>query len=295
MGRRLLAWTAYPIVTGGAVAFAVSALARGWPVWAIGGVVVALSGAAVELFERVIPYRTAWSRPRGDFATDLWHFFVSNRAFDLGTVGAIAVAAPVGAWLSSRVGAPFWPHRWPLFAQAALALALVELPWYWVHRLEHRWTPLWRVHAVHHSAARLYWWNVSRNHPLDNLVSAAASMVPIALLGVGEAPLALVAAFSGANAMLQHANVDARTGPLDLLFTTGRVHRWHHSQDLGESNANYGPTLTLWDWVFGTRQFDAQAVPPEDVGPGGGLASFPPGFLGQLRAPFDARLWGGSR
>jgi sterol desaturase/sphingolipid hydroxylase (fatty acid hydroxylase superfamily) len=291
MLRRVLGWSAYPLVTGGCVAFAAWALGRGWPIWAIGAATVALSGLACVLLERAIPYSKAWTRPRGDRLTDWLHFSVSNRAFDVGAISAVAVAAPIGVWLSTRFGAKLWPHHLPLGVQALLALALYELPWYWVHRLEHVWRPLWRIHSVHHSAERIYWLNVNRNHPIDNVLSAVTSMVPIALLGVGEAPLALAAAFSGANAMLQHSNVDMRTGVLDWLFTTAPVHRWHHSQKIAESNWNYGPTLTLWDWVFGTRSYDPRAVPPEDVGPGAELAAYPPGFLAQMRAPFDRKLW----
>lgn len=289
--RRVLSWIAYPATTGGAVAFGLWALARAWPAWAVGVVVVVATAIVVELLERAIPYSAAWSVPRGDRRTDLWHFAISNRAFDIGTFVAIAAFAPIGAWTARRLGAALWPHQWPLVAQATLALVLVELPWYWIHRLEHAWRPLWRVHAVHHSAERIYWWNLARNHPIDNLVSALASMAPLAFLGVGEAPLALVAAFTGAHAMLQHSNADLRTGPLDVLFATARVHRWHHSRRLDESMANYGPTLTLWDWVFGTRRFSSREAPPEDVGLAPMPLPFPATFTDQLRAPFDAALW----
>ncbi len=291
MVRRVLAYAIYPLLTGGAVAFCVWALGRGWPAWAIGVAVVGASAAAVEGLERLIPYRRAWSVPRGDRATDLWHFAISNRAFDLGAFVAISAFVPLGGALTSWLGFTLWPHAWPLAAQAALALALVELPWYWVHRLEHTSPLLWRLHAVHHSAQRMYWWNVARNHPLDNFVSAAASVALLALAGAGEAPLALVAAFSGAHAMLQHSNVDQRTGFLDLFFTTARVHRWHHSPRLEESRANYCPTITLWDWVFGTRRFDAAAEPPVELGIGPEPATFPAGYAAQLRSPFDPTLW----
>ncbi len=289
--RSVLALSSYPLITGGSVAFCLWALGRAWPAWTIGAVVVGVTAVLVDLLERVIPYSRAWSRPRGDLTTDVWHFAISNRAFDVGTLAAIAALTPTSAWLSGRIGLHLWPHGSPLIAQAALALALIELPWYWVHRLEHTWTPLWRVHSVHHSSRRLYWWNLARNHPIDNLISAAVSMAPLTVLGVGEGPLALVAAFAGAHAMLQHSNVDLRAGPLDLVFTTARVHRWHHSTRPADSMANYGPTLTLWDWVFGTRRFTASSTPPEDVGLGPEHAAFPEDFVGQMRAPFDGRLW----
>jgi sterol desaturase/sphingolipid hydroxylase (fatty acid hydroxylase superfamily) len=292
MLRRALSWLSYPALTGGAVVFCLWALGRGWPAWAIGVVVVVASSVVVEVLERVIPYSAAWARPQGDRTTDVWHMIISNRAFDLGTFVAISVFVPAGAWLSGTIGFSLWPHGWSLGAQSVLALVLVELPWYWIHRLEHTTHALWRLHAVHHSAGRIYWWNVARNHPLDNLISAASSMALLSLLGVGEGPLAVIASFSGAHALLQHANIDLRTGLLDWVFTTARVHRWHHSKVLSDSHANYGPTLTLWDHVFRTRQFSPEAVPPEAVGLSPDNEGFPQGFVGQMTSPFDARLWG---
>jgi sterol desaturase/sphingolipid hydroxylase (fatty acid hydroxylase superfamily) len=273
------------------VAFCLWALGRGWPAWAIGVAVVVGASVETEILERVIPYSAAWARPRGDRATDLWHLAISNRGFDIGTFVAISIFTPLGGWLAARTGLSFWPHGWSPGAQAVLALVLVELPWYWIHRLEHTWTPLWRLHSVHHSSTRIYWWNVARNHPFDNLISAVSSMALLSLLGVGEGPLALIASFSGAHALLQHSNIDLRTGPLDAIFTTARVHRWHHSTVTRESQANYGPTLTLWDYVFRTRHFVPDAVPPEEVGLGPEPAGFPEGFAGQMAAPFDRRLW----
>lgn len=291
MLRTVSACLVYPIMTLGSVIFCLFALGWHWPAWAVGAVVVIVCSILVEILERILPYTSEWSKSHGDWKTDIWHNVLSNRTFDIGTFIAISIFTPLGKWFSVRLGIPLWPHHWPLPVQALIALALVELPWYWLHRLEHNWIPLWRVHSVHHSSKRLYWWNVGRNHPIDNLVSAVASIALLALLGVGEEPLALVAAFSAANAALQHSNVDVRTGILDYFFTTARVHRWHHSHCLKESRANYGPTLTLWDYVFQTRDFDPTAVPPEQVGLGPEFASFPEDFLGQMVAPFDPTLW----
>ena len=284
-----LKWLAYPTLTLSALAFGWIGVAYGWPAWAIGVVVVVVSAVYVELLERVLPYAAAWSTPT-DLGTDVWHNVLSSRACDLGGFAGIALLAPVGSAVWSSIGVTTWPHGWPLAVQGLLALALVELPWYWCHRLEHEWPVLWRIHAVHHSSQRLTWWNLARSHPVDNAVSAFASMGLLGLLGVGAEPLALVAAFAAAHGMLQHSNIDCRTGPLDQVLNTPRVHRWHHSRDPEESNANYGPTLTIWDHVFGTRRFDPAGVPPLDVGLHGS-APFPRSFVGQLRAPFDAELW----
>ncbi len=281
----------YPASIGAAVLFGSWAVAHGWPAWAVGTVVVVAASAAIELLERMIPWSQVWRRERGDFVVDVWHFLISNRFFDLGTVAALYACAPLGRILAERSGISLWPHGWPLALQALLALAILDLPWYWLHRLGHAWPLFWRLHSVHHSAERLYWWNVARSHPFDNLIVAALAFAPLALLGVGDAPLALMAAFSGVHSTLMHSNVDARTGFLDVFLNTPRVHRWHHSPLIEESFANFSPTLTVWDWLFGTRRFDPDATPPENVGVGALAPVFPRTFSGQMRAPFIAGLW----
>jgi hypothetical protein len=100
MVRRALRWLAYPLTTGGAVAFSLWALGRDRPAWAVGAAVVTAAAVVVELLERAIPYSRAWSTPRGDKATDVWHFAVSNRAFDVG----IRMRTP--AWLDLLVCTP---------------------------------------------------------------------------------------------------------------------------------------------------------------------------------------------
>jgi ornithine lipid hydroxylase len=290
--RRLTAYAAYPVMTAGGVCFALWAIGHGWPAWRVGVVAFAVGMVLVTLLERFIPFSKAWSSPRGDRLTDLWHMVVSNRAFDVGTLIAIAIGVPLGGWISARVGVALWPHGWPVLLQALVAVLVYELPWYWFHRLEHEVPLLWRMHAVHHSSRRIYWWNFSRNHPFDNLVSAILAIVPLSVLGVGEAPLAVMAGFSAAHGLLQHSNVDLRTGWLDWFFSTARVHRWHHSPIRSEADSNYSPRLTLWDHVFGTyNRKNAHALPSEDVGLGAAQEGFPETFVAQLLVPFDGRYW----
>jgi sterol desaturase/sphingolipid hydroxylase (fatty acid hydroxylase superfamily) len=292
--RRLLRWLGYPLVTVGAVALCALLLRYGWPSWAIAGVATGLACAAAEVLERVIPYSAAWSRSRGDLPTDIAHFAFTNRFIDVGGAMAIAVFTPLGVALMRALGVrSLWPDAWPLAAQVALGLALVELPSYWVHRIEHTHPLVWRIHAVHHSGERMYWWNFSRQHPLDNLVTALLSVAPLALLGVSEPVVAFMLSFAGAHGMLQHCNADLRTGPLDLLLATPRVHRWHHSRKAEESMANYGGVLTIWDHVFRSRRFPADVPPPEEVGLYPRAAPFPTDYLGQLKSPFVASLWKG--
>src|SRR5688500_14180797 len=102
MSRRVASFLVYPVTTGGAVAFCAFALGHAWPVWAIGVVVIGACAVVVEGLERALPYSTEWARSQNDDKTDILHFIVSNRGFELGTFAAVVVLTPLGAQLSSR-------------------------------------------------------------------------------------------------------------------------------------------------------------------------------------------------
>jgi sterol desaturase/sphingolipid hydroxylase (fatty acid hydroxylase superfamily) len=292
---RLRAWlgaAVYPAVMIAAVAAAHAALSKGADSGAtVAGINVAAMVVVLAL-ERALPYRERWNRSFGDVRTDVLHLIFSTSAGELGRTLGVAGAAWASVRLSAAIGAGLWPSGWPVAAQVGLAMVVGELPVYWLHRLEHRGGFLWRLHAVHHSAPRLYFLNSARNHPIDAALSVALLAAPLVLLGAGEKVLAISMVIWAVHALLQHSNVDVRLGPLNWILSMAEVHRWHHSRVLGESNANYGQTLLVWDVVFGTRRVPAGREPPEDVGLAG-LPAFPMGWLGQLASPFVRALWRG--
>lgn len=288
--RTALSVVAYPAVMAGNLGAALVGLRAGVSPALL---VVALTGSAALaafLLERLLPYRAAWGRSRGDVTVDL--------VFNLLSAGSAELARPLAAFLCGALahrlalslGASPWPTRWPLLAQLPLALVLGELGVYWVHRIQHGGGLLWRLHAIHHSVPRMYWLNNGRNHPLDVLLSVTLLLLPLTLLGAGADVLALVSIFSTTHSFFQHSNIDLRLGPLNWILSAAEVHRFHHSRVLAESNANYGQNLLVWDLCFGTRRVPRDRPPPEDVGLHG-AAPFPTGILGQLAAPFEPELF----
>ena len=181
-----------------------------------------------------------------------------------------------------------WPARWPAAAQLVLALLVADLGSYGTHLVTHRVRALWPIHAVHHSARRLYWLNSARMHPLDTSSTVVLSLLPLALLGVPPAVLALFDAFAIVHLVLQHSNVRLRHGVLSHVFATAEFHRWHHSTQPAEGEHNYASFLSVWDHLFGTVAMPAGRPPPEEVGLYGG-ATLPDRWSGQVRHPF--RVW----
>jgi sterol desaturase/sphingolipid hydroxylase (fatty acid hydroxylase superfamily) len=237
------------------------------------------------LLERFIPYRQAWLRSHGDLALDGAWFLTNGAVYRVFEPPALAAATAAGGWMSSSLGVGLWPSAAPLTAQLALALVTAELFEYWAHRLMHETALLWRFHAIHHSAPRLYWLNAVRFHPVDYVLLGICKLVPLAVLGAPAAVLALVNVFSAVHGSYKHSNVPVRLGPLNWVFSMAELHRWHHSRDVREANRNYGGNLALWDVVFGTRFLPPGREPPTDVG----LADrprFPTGYFAQWLVPF---------
>jgi sterol desaturase/sphingolipid hydroxylase (fatty acid hydroxylase superfamily) len=282
----LARWIVFPAILGASLALAIALAAI---IGAVTALLLAqgLAAVCIAVCERWLPFRAEWNRSHDDIGTDIAHVLVSG----IGTtqlvrplVGALAVAAAE----SIEPGFTWWPSELPLVLQLALALIIVELPQYWLHRWQHEHDWLWRFHAVHHSAPRLYWLNAARFHPIDLGLLYAVGYVPLLFLGCPAEVVMLFALFDAVFGMLQHSNIDVRLGGLNYVFSMAEPHRWHHSRNLDEANSNYGSNLILWDLVFGTFFLPRDRQPPAAIGVGG-MPRFPQRYLAQLASPFRWR------
>ena len=282
--KAALTYGTFPIVFGGAMGIAIVGMDRGWdPIWTAMG----LTGAVVLLLlllEHVHPYQRDWLRSHGDLRTDLIHNLVNFWIPEVYAVLFVGAFAAAGAWLSNAVGASLWPMAWPLVAQLLLALVIGELGTYWIHRLMHEHEFLWRFHAAHHSAPRLYWLNAARFHPIDLFGQQFLAMTPLVLLGADTRVIALHTLFTAIHGLFQHCNVDIRLGPLNWFFSMAELHRWHHSKRLEEANTNYGANIIWWDIVFRSRCLPTDREPPSEIGIES-LPDFPGGYWAHLMSP----------
>jgi sterol desaturase/sphingolipid hydroxylase (fatty acid hydroxylase superfamily) len=285
--RWLVSITALPLMLAAALGGAIAAMERGVPPARLLLPIFAASALLVALLERWLPYRHEWNRRQGDLWTDAAYVPTTWIASGLLQPLVATLAVVIGGWLSGALDSQLWPTHWPLLGQLALACVVVELPSYWAHRWMHEVPWLWRLHAVHHSAPRLYWLNTTRSHPLEMAFRGLFSMLPLAIAGAGAELLALNGITNIVIGLFQHANVDIRLGPLNWVFSAAPVHRWHHSRALHEANSNYGDNFIFWDTIFGTRQMP-EREPPVRLGIEG-LDAFPRGYLAQLVAPFRWR------
>lgn len=243
--------------------------------------------AAIALFERLMPYEKSWLQRDGETFNDLAHSLLNKGgaqiAAVIGTSAPMAVATVAQPALTSS--SHLWPDQWPLALQVVLGLVIAELGLYAAHRLAHENLSLWRFHALHHSVERLWVINTGRFHVMDSVIKIVLSQIPLYLLGAPLAVFLWIGAVTAFIGLLTHCNIDVRTGPLDWIFSTPRLHRWHHSRLLSEGNTNYGENLVVWDIVLGTY-YNPPRPSSIDIGITGKVAK---GFLAQLVQPFSTR------
>lgn len=286
--RLVIEYVAYPGIVAGAVVAAMFLFARGSSLFLAVPMVIAVSGAIVIMLEIVHPYVAHWRVDLTTLRADILHTIFSTGGvqvtFEAAMAGVLVAAA---SRITDTVGATMWPNQAPLVVQLTVALVVVELATYWVHRAFHSLEAGWRIHSLHHSSDQLYILASGRNHPLAVLFMTAAQLSPLLLLGAGDEVIALSAVFTGVHGMVQHANIEMRPGPLHWFFSSPDLHRWHHAVAVEDANANYGNNLIVWDVVFGTRFLPHDRPVPRRAGVAG--MRFPDTYRAQLAVPFVFR------
>ncbi len=282
--NRLLPWLFYPAVICGTFAVFAVLQTAGVSLIATTYLTVLAAAGAVTLLELGFPHRAAWRPPASEIKTDLLFLTAVQMAFPP-LVSFIFVYALIDPVRSLHLGVTkVWPHSWPVWAQAVLMVLVVDLLRYWLHRAAHETPLLWKLHSVHHSVEQLYWLNTVRFHPVEKALQMMLDSLPFVAMGVDPVVLSLYYIAYSSNGFFQHCNIRLRYGFLNYIVGSAETHRWHHSRDPKESNANYGNTVLIWDVLFGTWYLPKD----REVGELGLLdPSYPKSFLSLMRAPFS--------
>ncbi len=232
----------------------------------------ALLAAVFVPLERLFPARPGQKVLRRNVAVDACFF-----------AGQYLAWTSVAVWVLARVEplVRHAPTSLPLVMQVVLAVAGGDFVVYWFHRACHAWGPLWRFHAVHHTAEELDWVAAHREHPVDGVLTQLCMNLPAFLLGVPMSALAGIIVFRGIWAVFIHSNVRLPLGPLRFLFGAPELHHWHHArlERTAHNFSNLGPWV---DVLFGTYH----RPEGEERYPLGVPESWPQGYVAQLAQPF---------
>lgn len=140
-------------------------------------------------------------------------------------------------------------------AMFAIDIILLDMWAYGLHRAYHTVPVLSRLHRVHHLDEFLDTTSAFRFHLGEVVFSAAARLIPIALLAV---PLSHVIAFETlllSAAIFHHSNVRLPRnleGLLSRVIVTPSIHWVHHHAITADTNSNFAAIFSIWDRVFAT-------------------------------------------
>lgn len=130
---------------------------------------------------------------------------------------------------------------------------LVDLAYYWAHRMSHEINLFWGGHVVHHQSED-YNLSVALRQSSLQIVWTFSFSLPIALLGFNTLDFALISALNTLYQFWIHTEAIGKMGWLEYVFNTPSHHRVHHGRNPKYIDKNHAGSLIIWDKMFGTFQ-----------------------------------------
>ncbi|MGB0175869.1 MAG: sterol desaturase family protein, partial [Owenweeksia sp.] len=181
-------------------------------------------------------------------------------------------------------------NSWPVWTQLLTLFVIADFIQWNVHRMLHRVPWLWEFHKVHHSVKEMGFAAHLRFHWMETIVYKSVQYIPLAMIGFGIDDFLLVHLFTILIGHLNHANLNWSYGPLKYVFNNPKMHIWHHSKALPDEHPfgmNFGLTLSVWDYLFGTAHIPYEG---RDIELGfKDDEHFPQGFLRQITYPLSKK------
>lgn len=248
-----------------------------------------LLGVSVFFFlvEWLRPWRKQQPPFRKDFWLDVFYMFFNFFLFSLIVYNAASnVVVKLFSDTLASLGIPnllaFEVMSWPLWAHLLLGFVVRDFVQWWIHRLLHQVPALWEFHKVHHSVEEMGFAAHLRYHWMENVVYRSLEYLPLALIGIGLRDFFIIHIFTLAMGHFNHSNLKLRLGPFKYLFNNPQMHIWHHAYELPEAKqrgVNFGLTLSVWDYLFGTSYIPYEG---RDIKLGfPGMENFPQDFVSQ--------------
>ena len=245
----------------------------------------------VFLLEVIVPWRKDQKVLRRGLLLDLFYILFNFFLFSLIAFNALSM---VGVELfNDFIGLFGWENivairldSWPAWTQLLTLFLVADFVQWNIHRMLHRVPWMWEFHKVHHSVKEMSFAAQFRFHFMETIFYKTIQYIPLAMLGFGITEFFVVHMFTVFVGHLNHANLNWSYGPLGYVFNNPNMHIWHHAKELPEEHPygmNFGLTLSVWDYLFGTAYVPRNG---RDIEIGfGGDEQYPEDFLGQMMEP----------
>jgi sterol desaturase/sphingolipid hydroxylase (fatty acid hydroxylase superfamily) len=138
----------------------------------------------------------------------------------------------------------------PFWVEVAAGVLLMDLTFYYWHRLNHTRPLLWRFHNVHHADPDMDVTTSFRFHFGEVLYSTIFRLLQVGVIGVLPLTYMIYEATFNLATMFHHSNLRlpvAWERLINKIFVTPRMHGVHHSVVGPETNSNYSVIFSWWD------------------------------------------------
>ena len=229
-------------------------------------------------------------KPPAELLTDLFYWTTAPILRQLETIVVASVLAVATMWAGWTVPGGlangFGPlAKLPFPVAVVIALIVVDLASYWLHRVLHAVPFLWRFHAIHHSSPKLRWSSAGRTHPLNELVNYMAGVLPCLAVGLPVQTVVTLLPIMTTWSVVVHSDFRWTFGKLGGWIVSPIGHHWHHTHSSEGGNKNFANILSLWDRMFGSFYLPSDRLPERfglDNDP------MPENYLKQLIYPFQS-------
>jgi sterol desaturase/sphingolipid hydroxylase (fatty acid hydroxylase superfamily) len=201
--------------------------------------------------ERLLAIHPEQKVLRRAWLNDLVFWLANSQIIGLALAAIVSGIVIVSGWLlgpsvhAAVESQPYW-------LQFIEALVLSDIGFYFTHRTFHMVPWLWKFHSIHHSIEELDWLAAARVHPIDQIITKGASLLPLFALGFSDVVMSAYFLLYAWQSVFIHSNVNIKVGPLRWVLASPEFHHWHHSKDRQARDRNFAGQLPLLDVLFGT-------------------------------------------
>jgi len=251
--------------------------------WAL--VIPGIIFVSLIVFERLFPLR---KRTRSIWGRYFVNIALTAVAFVIASVTVKPVAETIMAWTGvSLFGLSNILPGSPA-VKFVVGFLLMDMTFYWWHRVNHRVPFFWRFHNMHHCDPDLDVTTSFRFHACEILFSSGFRALQVGLIAVQPVTYTVYELVFTCATMLHHSNINLPLTverALNKIIVTPRMHGIHHSVVRNEADSNYSVIFRWWDYIFGSLKLN---IPQNDItiGVAGYLEPFDNTVVKLLTMPF---------
>ncbi len=224
--------------------------------------------AGFMVLERIFPLR---NRTHGIVRRLATNLLLSAMAFTVGAMVVRPVAMKMILWSNDGGLGLLRILPLPSWGKLLGGLLLMDLTFYYWHRINHEVGILWRFHSVHHVDPDLDVSTSFRFHLGEILYSSAFRALQVIVIGVSIKTYVIYELVFQIATVFHHSNFRLPIQierALNYVFVTPRMHGIHHSVVRNEVNSNYSVVFRLWDRLHNTLVLNVPQ-PSIDIGVAG--------------------------